>query len=276
MLRLWRDKYCVALCPDQLVAIRCGKGLRSAVDFKFSETLAPIPGEPAWAAAAEALSRFLSTAEAGAGNLGIVLSNHFVRYMLVPWSARIASVEEFRNYAAAAFEEVYGETAAAWEVCFSPDRAGLPRLAAAVDRALLESVRAAAGRSRLRLKSVQPYLMAAYNRLALPRPERDFVFMLVEAGRVCILTAEGKTWRQVSAVTAPADPAGLVALLEREIRLAGLQAETALPVFIHASQRPGLTLAPFQGNSPQLLELKPVAGLAPITGAAYGMAATMV
>ena len=276
MLPLWRDKYCVALCPDQLVAIRCARGLRGSVDFKISETLAPLPGEPAWAAAAEALGRFLAAPEAGAGNLSIVLSNHFVRYMLVPWSAQIASVEEFRNYAAAAFEEVYGEAAAEWEVCFSPERAGLPRLAAAVDRALLESVRAAAGRSRLRLQSVQPYLMAAYNRVGQLRPERDFVFMLVEADRVCILIAEGRTWRQVSAVTAPADPAALVALLEREIRLAGLQGEAAPPVFVHASQRPGLTLPPFQGKAPQVLELKALAGLSPITGAAYAMAATMV
>jgi hypothetical protein len=273
---LWRDKYCVALCPDQLVAIRCGGGLRSAVDFKICETLAPLPGEPAWAAAAEALRRFLATPEAGAGDLSIVLSNHFVRYMLVPWSGRIASVEEFRNYAEVAFEEVYGEAAVQWEVCSSPERAGAPRLAAAVDRALLAAVRAAVGRTRLRLRSVQPYLMAAYNRVVRPRPERDFVFALIEADRVCILTAEDGTWRQVSAVNAPADPAALVALLEREIRLAGLQGDAALPVFVHAAQSPGFTLPPFQGKAPQMLELKSMAGLAPTRGAAYAMVASVV
>ena len=118
--------------------------------------------------------------------------------------------------------------------------------------------------------------MAAYNRLAKPRRETDFVFMLVEADRVCILTAEGSIWRHVSAVTVAANPAALAAILEREIRMADLHGEVALPVFVHASQRPGLTLPPFQGKSPQVLELKPLAGLSPISGAAYAMAATKV
>ena len=235
-----------------------------------------MPDEPAWAAAAQALGRFLATPEVRAGNLGIVLSNHFVRYLLVPWNAGVANVAEFRNYAAAAFEEVYGEAAAAWDVCISPEGSGLPRLAAAVDRALLESVRAAAGRSHLRLRSVQPYLMAAYNQVAKPRRERDFVFMLVEPNRVCILTAEGSTWRHVSAATVSANPAALAALLEREIVLADLQGEVALPVFVHASQWPGLTLPPVQGTAPLMLQLKSPAGLSPVTDAAFAMAATMV
>jgi len=276
VLRLWRDKYCVALCPNQLLAVRCRRGLRSAVDFKISESFAAAPGELAWAAAAQALGRFLSTPEVRAGNLGIVLSNHFVRYLLVPWNGRITNVGELRNYAAAAFEDVYGEAAAAWDVCVSPEGSGLPRLAAAVDRALLDSVRAAAARSHLRLRSVQPYLMAAYNRLAKPRRETDFVFMLVEADRACILTAEGSIWRHVSAVTVSADPAALAAILEREIRLANLHGEAALPVFVHASQCPGLTLPPVQGKAPQVLELKSPAGLSPITDAAFAMAASMV
>jgi hypothetical protein len=100
--------------------------------------------------------------------------------------------------------------------------------------------------------------------------------MLVEADRVCILTAEGKAWRQVSTVTVPADPAALAALLEREIRLAGLQGEAVPPVFVHASQWPGLTLSPFQGKAPQVLELPSLAGLVPMGGAAYAMAATIV
>jgi hypothetical protein len=196
------------------------------------------------------------------------LSNHFVRYLLVPWNALIASEEEFRNYAACAFEEVYGEACAQWEVSVSAERSGTPRLAAAIDRQLLDAVRAAAAGTGLRLTSVQPYLMAAFNRVARPRQRDDFIFMLVEAGRVCILVAQGGKWRHVSAMAAPDDPAALSALLAREIQLADLQGEFVPPVMVHAAHLRGLTLAPVLGAPPVVLEARPMAGRAQSSGAA--------
>lgn len=275
MLRLWPDKYCAVLCPDRLEVIRRRRGLRSAVDFNLAEALVVDVNGPAWRAAVEAFHRFLAKPEIGTGDLRVVLSNHFVRYLLVPWSAQIVSEEEFRSYAAAAFEEVYGEASAEWEVCVSAERSGSPRLAAAVDRSLLKSIRMAVANTRLHLTSVQPYLMAAYNRVARPRPEKDFVFMLVEAGRACILAAQGGKWRHVSAMAAPQDPVALSFLLEREIQLADLHGKSVPPVLVHAAHYRGLTLPPVHGQAPLVLELKPLAGLAQMSGAGCELAATV-
>lgn len=275
MLRLWPDRYCVVLSPDQLEAVRFRRRLRRVVDFKHAEAYVSDVSGPAWQASTEAFHRFLALPEIGSGKLDLVLSNHFVRYLLVPWNAQIASEEEFRNYAAAMFEEVYGEVSSAWDVSLSAERSGSPRLAAAVDQALLDTIRAAVAKTRLRLTSVQPYLMAAYNRVARPRHEKNFIFMLIEAGRACILAAQGGKWCHVSTMAAPENPAALSFLLEREIQLADLQGESLPPLLVHAAHRRGLVLPPVHGAAPLVLELRPFAGPALMSGAACELAATL-
>ncbi|PWF40450.1 hypothetical protein C7C56_026105 [Massilia glaciei] len=272
---MWRDKYCVVLCPDRLEAIRRRGRACSAVELKFAQALVPSMDGPPWRAAVEGLRRFLEMPEIGKGELGIVLSNHFVRYLLIPWNDQIASEEEFRNYAAAAFEEVYGEAGAGWEVSVSAERPGSPRLAAALDRQLLEAIRATLANTCVRLTLVQPYLMAAFNRVVRPRHDEDLVFMLVEAGRACILVAQGGKWCHVSAAAVPQDPAALSSLLEREIQLADLPGESVPPVVVHAAHLRGLTLAPVHGVAPRMLESRPLAGLAQVGGAACELAAAL-
>ena len=269
----WRDACCVSLAPDRLAAIR-RRPWRRRVDPGFSEAFTAQPGMPPWAAAVESLDRFLQRPAMSRASLDIVLSNHFVRYCLVPRDARIVNAEELVNYAHASFEHVFGDVSEGWEVCVSPAPPGSPRLAAAMDRGLLESIRAAAGRSRSRLRSVQPYLMAAYNRLAARLRAKDFVFMLAEPDRACVLTAEGGAWRHASSVSLPDDPAALAALLERELRM-GEWAAAEPSILVHCAHRPGLALPPHLAGTLRVLELGKRAGLA-ANEPAFGMVAAIV
>lgn len=275
MSRLWPETSCAVLCPDQLQFVRRGRGWRRSAAFSFAESFAADADGPPWQAAVQAFQRFLVTADTGSGALDVVLSNHFVRYLLVPWSAQIASADEFRNCAAAMFEEIHGEVSSEWEVCVSAERPGGPRLAAAVDRSLLAAIRTAVAPTRLRLSSVQPYLMAAYNRVARPRTGSDFVFMLLEAGRACILAAQGGKWCHVSAAAAPEPAPALSLLLAREMQLADLQGESVPPVYVHAAHRRGLILPPVYGAAPRVIEARALAGPAQAPGAACALAASL-
>lgn len=271
----WPERSCAVLCPDQLQVVRAGSRWRRKAAFGLAETFAGDDDGPPWQAAVEALQRFVQGPDAGRGGLDVVLSNHFVRYLLMPWNARIASAEELRNCAAAMFEDIHGEVSAQWDVCVSAERAGAPRLAAAVDRSLLAAIRAAVAPSRLRLASTQPYLMAAYNRVARAHTGRDFVFMLVEAGRACIVAAQGGQWCYVSTAAAPEPAPALSALLARELQLADLQGDAVPPVYVHAAHRQGLVLPPVHGAAPLVLEPRTLAGLAATPGAACELAASL-
>lgn len=275
MSRLWPERTCAVLCPDQLQVVRTGPRWRRGAPFSFAEVFAGDGVAAPWQAAVDALGKFLASPEAGSGALDVVLSNHFVRYLLMPWSPQIASAEEFRHCAAAMFEDIHGDVAAEWDVTVSAERAGAPRVAAAVDRPLLAAIRAAVAPSRLRLASVQPYLMAAYNRVARAHTGKDFVFMLLEARRACILAAQGGKWCYLSTAAAPEPAQALSSLLARELQLADLQGEALPPVYVHAAHRRGLDLPPVHGTQPRVLEARPLAGLPPSTALSCELAASL-
>ncbi|GAB3473734.1 hypothetical protein [Azotobacter salinestris] len=202
---------------------------------------------PAWSGAAQALERLLGELGRGRGSLPLVLSSRFVRFALIPWSDGIGTPEELEAYARFRFQEIYGALADDWLLRLSPAPAGQPRLAAAIERGLLERLQLALQGAGLRLSSVQPYLMAAFNRFAGKLPADDFLFVLAEPGRSSLLLARDGAWVCVRSVSDGGDDAALLALVERESGLQGLEGAAR---YLHA---PGRTAPPPAGL--QALEL---------------------
>jgi hypothetical protein len=129
-------------------------------------------------------------------DLTVVLSNHFARYTVVqPQDG--ATPEEELALARFQFARIHGERTKAWEVRLS--RAGsCARLACAIDTALLDGVKACMPKhGRVRLVSVQPYLMAAYNRARSRIPREGAWLLLTEKGRACLARLAAKGWASV-------------------------------------------------------------------------------
>jgi hypothetical protein len=257
--------------PQGIAAVR-RRGGRKALDLKETIACEPAEEEISWAPALAALREFLARPATTEGDLSVVLSNHFARFLIVPWNGEIATTEELQNYATACFEDVYGEATGAWEIRVSPERSGRPRIACALDRGLINGLQEAVAGSKLRLVSVQPYLMAAFNLLSGPFRDRDFVFVLAEAGRACFVAASGKAWRAVRTTAAPDDPELMAAFIEREVNLADFGEDASPAIYIHAPHRPGLTVPAVRGATPRTLELKAIEGFSPMTDGQYAMA----
>lgn len=168
----------VGLCPDRLIVAR----FRGALRRKLIEQAVCPAKDP------------LAELRQRAGKLGtcVVLSNHFVRYAVLPWSSRLASEREWTAFAQHSFLSTYGEVARAWEIRVSPTGRGNPVIACAVDSALLEALRQIP-----RLARVQPYLMAAFNARRRALPGLSLWFVLQERGRVTLaLIVDGK-WKLI-------------------------------------------------------------------------------
>lgn len=210
-----------------------------------------------WAGPADALERLLSARPRRRGELAVVLSEHFARFTLVPWSDAIGSPAELEAYARMRFEEIYGSDAAGWALQLSPEPAGQPRLAVAVARGLLERLAALAKGAGLRLVSMQPYLMSAFNRLCRPLAGDDFLFLLAEPERSCLLVARGGRWVAVRSVAGSDADAALAVLLERESELQELEAQTPSAIYVHAPGRPDLAPAVVHGVLPLVLGAPP-------------------
>lgn len=275
-LRL-RDHYVAVLAPGYVTLVRRRRGLHGECDLKADQPVATVDGGPLAAslAAADALAVLLDRPEVGHGDLSIVLSNHFVRYQIVPWSDAVGTPDELIALARIGFEQVYGSEAAQWQIEVAPEAAGKPRLAAAVSLALIDRLRTVAATSRLRLRAVQPYLVAAFNRLAEPRRRQDVLFVLAEPARACLLIAVGGQWRGVRVSASEDTPEALAALIERECQLLGLSDETTPEILVHAPQRARMPLPTIGGVVPRTVAMGIPPALAPVADAQLAMAMTV-
>jgi hypothetical protein len=129
----------------------------SEIALKPSEDRAP------WQAAVEALSSVFN--ESANMETKIILADQFVHYALLPWSDTLKTHEQWLNLARHRFAAIHGPLAADWEIKFAETAPAGPRLACAVDRALVEALDASAAAHGVNLVSVQPFLIAAFNRL---------------------------------------------------------------------------------------------------------------
>jgi len=200
----WRDDLRVSVCPRRLVLARYRRALRRRL---IESAVVPIEDEPA----AE-LARL-----AGKARVTVVLSNHFVRYALLPPTRALRSRDEWSAYARHTFASTFGEAARSWEVRLCSTGFRHPRLACAVESSLLSSLRAVSG-----VVSIQPYLMSAFNERRGRLPREAAWFVLQEEGRLTFALIAGGAWRLVRSRQANGDWQSLLPeLLDREIAASG-------------------------------------------------------
>lgn len=207
----WREHWRVAMTPDALVVARFGRGLRPRLaDGRVEPLKPPAPGAPAWQPAVEALAQVLAEKARGA-RLTVILSNHFVRYLLVPWHDELTGPDERLALARHAFAQVYGDAAGAWTLRLAEGPWGGAAPAAAVDSGLLQAIEDAAQKAHVQLASVQPYWMAAVNQFRAELASTG-CFALVEPGKLCIGVYRNQSWQELAArrVSPGADLAGLL------------------------------------------------------------------
>jgi hypothetical protein len=191
-------------------------------------------GFHAWAVALETLDRLLGE-HAGAGaELTVVVSGHFSRFCLVPWSEQISSPDELLGFAQLCFEDLYGVPTQPWSLVLSAEPAGYDRVATALPQDRLRTL--ASGRG-LRLRSVQPYLMAAFNHFDKSFGAGDFLFVVAEPVRSVMLVAREGRWTSVRSVGSSDSDAALTALIGRESQLQASSSERPLNVYLHAPAR---------------------------------------
>lgn len=270
----WRDRVRIALAPRQVALVRFARGLRPRISGKRLVECAPGPVEAPWEGALLALPEALTAEDCRGAEASVVLSNHFVRYALVPWSDEVQDSQEEMALTRYCFASAYGDAAETWAFRLSPGKPRAPRMASAVDRALVESLREAFKAAGLRLASIQPYLMAGVNHWRAIFGGAPGWFALVEPGRLCCARFDRDGWQAVRTARLGADTAGdLTEWLDRERRLAG-GADHSPRVLLHAPEAPELALPRESGWSVEPLRLQPRPGFSPFDDRRYATALT--
>lgn len=217
MLRLWRDRLLVSLAPSTVSWVRLSGAFKPRVVAKRTlEVSGETTLEP-WQGAVAVLQEEAEHLRRQRLAVTIVLSNHFVRYAVVPPPDRAASADEALALGRFHFSKIHGERAAAWDVRLAAGGGGKPTLASAIDKALLEALKATfPARGRARLVSVQPYTMSAFNFWRGKFGREGAWLLLVEPGMACLAMIARNEWVTIHNVRSAAGPENWPALLDRE------------------------------------------------------------
>lgn len=193
MSLLSRDRVLVALGPHAVHAVRLkGNEKRSAAG--------------AWQDVLPEVLAGWTRAE-----VTVVASNRLVRYVVVPRTAGVSGDAEELELARHHFIRVHGERAREWDVRYSRETG----LASAVDRGLIETLK-----GKLKLRSLQPYLMAAFNRLRARVPKDGAWIVLPEPQATCVALYAKGAWLGVSVSRAT----GTEAVERERLRMGSAQA----------------------------------------------------
>jgi len=194
----------IGLLPDRVIFARYARGLRPRLLEKGAFSVDAGIAEEPWRAPVAALPKLLQAHAPRAADATLVLSNHFVRYALLGANDRLSNREEWLEYASHHFEKTYGARARDWDIQISESGAARPRVASAIDKALLAAAAAAFKGVRVRLRSIKPYLMVAFNRALPSMPQSSFWFVAQEPGRLLLGLVRDGLWHSVRARQASA------------------------------------------------------------------------
>jgi hypothetical protein len=230
----WREQVRIALAPDRLVAVRLARGPRRRVLVREERTVAADKGDTA--AILATLAQLLGEPKWQGADAVVLLSSRFAVHQLLPWTDAMLDRDEEGARARRLYARSHADAAATLDLRRSAGAFGSASVVAGVEQQLLEGIRAAFAGSKLRLQSIQPYLMAAFNqsRHALPRGAHWFV--VVERGTISSALLDGGRWvslrsRRVSGLGAPE----LGAALRRQA-LAHAASEGVTSVVVHAPE----------------------------------------
>lgn len=182
MSLLWRSrKQRVGLCSDRLFL---AKNKHVAVR--------PTADAAEWKAAVEALPEVLK--EFKSQEISLVIADQFVRYVLLPFNAALKTPEQWMALARHRLTAIHGAAAAAWEVKLTETAPAGPRLACAVDRELIEALAEKCVAAQVRLGSVQPFLVAGFNRIRAHVGNGSCWLVVEEPGRLTLAFIQRGVW----------------------------------------------------------------------------------
>ena len=271
MLPSLRDEIRIGLSPEWVSALRVSRRWKPRVIEKQAVQCASSASAD-WRPCIEALQHVAQALPSRKSDATVVVSNHFVRYALVPWSEHLVSADEKLAWVRHHFTELYGESAVPVDYRWSEGPPDTPWVAAAIDSELLAEIRAVLEPTSLRLRSTQPYLMAVFNRLRRQIKKHKVWLVIPESGRVCVAGVADGQWRTITSTGIGPDWHDELALLiERRLLLSN---EAPAAVLAYGAELEKLDLTDISDVPIKAFGPRALPGYSPSSDAQYSMALT--
>jgi hypothetical protein len=230
---LSREELRVVLCRDELQLVRLAVKLgfrgwsyslleKKKISFDVDSNSTTI-----WTDALNKLEAVLTSLQKKPDFTSIVLANHFLRYALVEGDKALKSEVEQVAFVKHRFGQLYGESANNWDVRIDQEYPGAPFIASAVDRDLILRLREIFQHADLKLHSIQPCLMKAYNLTRSALENKNAWFVMFEHGNLCLAWLSEGHISSVRTVKVGGDwQERLTEIIDRETHLTELDTST--------------------------------------------------
>ena len=194
-------KLCVALSADGIALVQQTAGFKKNVRHQQHVKLNSSVAQPKWQSAISELDGLFSQLKLSKNTpVTIVLSSDFVRYLMLPAQPIAMSYAEKTAYANAAFHEVYGMAVNDWHIKCHDAAPHESTIAVAVDAQLITALNQLAVKYQLKLNSVQPYVMAAFNSLIKQTAQTNGYLVLTENSKLLLLQLQKGACQQLRTV----------------------------------------------------------------------------
>lgn len=224
MSPLWRDEIGIYISPHKLALTRLARGVRPRQAGETSWSNERLD-DTHWNAALGALDVLLARSEWQKAVARVVLSDQWVRYAMVPYSAALSSEAERLTHARHVLTGIYGEIVSQWTVTLSDSRPGQAQVACALPASLADDLRQLLLRHKVPLKSLQPQLVAAYNHWRTQLPDGGAWFVSIDQGSLAAARLARGGWDRVHGVRIGADWTVELRRLQTFGRLANTRSE---------------------------------------------------
>jgi hypothetical protein len=191
----WRDRIAVYLGPDAVQVARYPAGLRRA-PAECHRIAFEAPGER-WQNLLEALRAALALLSKRRGDARVVVSNHYVRFALVPDAGKLRNHNERLVAARHTLQAVYGDAAARWRVALDDARGKGAAIAAGIDADLVDGIVAALTAVHLPVQTVRPLFAAAATAARRTLGTGPAWFGVAEPGRLALAYVERGAWQSL-------------------------------------------------------------------------------
>ena len=226
-LPAFQDQMRIFLHPQQVVVVRSKRNrARQVIDKTIVSCAGDASvesGVASWSPAVAALAKTLREGCWQGANPQLVLSNHFVRYALIPWNDGLANQSERDAFLRHSFHLVYGDAARGWDLRLSHNGVNQAAVASGIEPALLQDIHTAFGTAGFNVSAIYPHLMIGINHAQQQLSQTTYWFVLVEQGRVCIAMIHDGLWLSVKSFAVGRQPeAQIAAAIEREAIICGI------------------------------------------------------
>jgi len=173
-------------------------------------------------------------ADVPAGKLRLILSNHFVRYAILPWQPGLYSRSDWLALAQHAFKKRYGQATEQWQITVDLHRYGEAVLACATDAALVDDIQQIGSAHGWQLCHMEPLLSAVMRHA----PAHKVEWLLLAEPERLLLCERTTGWQAVSVMAPP--PGEMLSQTAQMLNRARQQTEASDSPLKNAPQKPRL------------------------------------